>query len=237
MEYSGWVGSPTPLRTEAVSSKTCRELASWWKIFLNLWIFHLRPRNVCFRDEPWQLKVAIDLKAWNICTGAGDEDAAEVDLLGEGLVLELDSDLFVDRWMWCWEWFLIMQKWIFHEKSLSWVWLFWLVWNYNAILVILIGWGYSKKSSWRTLYPQLWSSPCCWRSLVALLWTRQAFWRCSGTDLPDCYMFIVQVQISLVNGHYMIWCLCFTQDDKHDHYPMVKIINMMMLKVWTSDQY
>ena len=48
-------------------------------------------------DEPWQLKVAIDIKTRNVCTGAGDEDAAEVDLLGEGLVLELDSDLFVDR--------------------------------------------------------------------------------------------------------------------------------------------
>ena len=46
-------------------------------------------------DEPWQLKVAIDIKTRNVCTGAGDEDAAEVDLLGEGLVLELDCDLFL----------------------------------------------------------------------------------------------------------------------------------------------
>ena len=45
-------------------------------------------------DEPWQLKVAIDIKTRNVCTGAGDEDAAEVDRLGEGLVLELDRDLF-----------------------------------------------------------------------------------------------------------------------------------------------
>ena len=47
-----------------------------------------------FIDAPWQLKVAIDIKTGNVCTGAGDEDAAEVDLLGEGLVLELDCDLF-----------------------------------------------------------------------------------------------------------------------------------------------
>ena len=45
-------------------------------------------------DAPWQLKVAIDIEARNICTRAGDEDAAEVDLLGEGLVLKLDCDLF-----------------------------------------------------------------------------------------------------------------------------------------------
>ena len=45
-------------------------------------------------DAPWQLKVAMDIEARNICTGAGDYDAAEVDLLGEGLVLELDRDLF-----------------------------------------------------------------------------------------------------------------------------------------------
>ena len=46
-------------------------------------------------DAPWQLKVAIDIKTGNVCTRAGDEDAAEVDLLGEGLVLELDRDLFL----------------------------------------------------------------------------------------------------------------------------------------------
>ena len=45
-------------------------------------------------DEPWQLKVAMDIEARNVCARAGDEDAAEVDLLGEGLVLELDCDLF-----------------------------------------------------------------------------------------------------------------------------------------------
>ena len=47
-----------------------------------------------FIDAPWQLKVAIDIKTGNVCARAGDEDAAEVDLLGEGLVLELDRDLF-----------------------------------------------------------------------------------------------------------------------------------------------
>ena len=44
-------------------------------------------------DAPWQLKVAIDIKTGNVCARAGDKDAAEVDLLGEGLVLKLDHDL------------------------------------------------------------------------------------------------------------------------------------------------
>ena len=48
-------------------------------------------------DAPWQLKVAIDIKTGNVCARAGDKDAAEVDLLGEGLVLELDCDLVAEE--------------------------------------------------------------------------------------------------------------------------------------------
>ena len=70
-------------------------------------------------DEPWQLKVAIDIKTRNVCTGAGDEDAAEVDLLGEGLVLELDRDLFFRSLNVMLGMILIMQRWIFLEKRLS----------------------------------------------------------------------------------------------------------------------
>ena len=43
------------------------------------------------------MKVAIDVKAGDICTRPGDENAAEVDLLGEGLVLELDRDLVAEE--------------------------------------------------------------------------------------------------------------------------------------------
>ena len=48
-------------------------------------------------DAPWQLKVAIDIKTGNVCARAGDKDAAEVDLLGEGLVLKLDGDLITEE--------------------------------------------------------------------------------------------------------------------------------------------
>ena len=43
------------------------------------------------------MKVAIDVKAGDICTRPGDENAAEMDLLGEGLVLELDRDLVAEE--------------------------------------------------------------------------------------------------------------------------------------------
>ena len=43
------------------------------------------------------MKVAVDVKAGDICTRPGDENAAEVDLLGEGLVLKLDCDLVAEE--------------------------------------------------------------------------------------------------------------------------------------------
>ena len=46
---------------------------------------------------PWELKVSIDVKAGDISSGTSDGDAAEVDLLGEGLVLELDRDLVAEE--------------------------------------------------------------------------------------------------------------------------------------------
>ena len=46
---------------------------------------------------PWELEVAIDIKAGDICTRPSDEDAAEMDLLGEGLVLKLDCDLLAEE--------------------------------------------------------------------------------------------------------------------------------------------
>ena len=46
---------------------------------------------------PWELKVSIDVKAGDISSGTSDGDAAEVDLLGEGLVLKLDCDLVAEE--------------------------------------------------------------------------------------------------------------------------------------------
>ena len=43
------------------------------------------------------MKVAIAVKAGDICTSPGEENAAEVALLGEGLVLELDRDLVAEE--------------------------------------------------------------------------------------------------------------------------------------------
>ena len=46
---------------------------------------------------PRKLKFAIDVKARDICTRPGDVNAAEVDLLWEGLVLKLDGDLITEE--------------------------------------------------------------------------------------------------------------------------------------------
>ena len=53
--------------------------------------------NSKHRSAPWELKVAIDVKAGDIWTRPSDENAAEMDLLGEGLVLELDRDLVAEE--------------------------------------------------------------------------------------------------------------------------------------------
>ena len=46
---------------------------------------------------PWKLKLAIDINAGDVCTRPGDVDTAEMNLLGEGFLLELDHDLVAEE--------------------------------------------------------------------------------------------------------------------------------------------
>ena len=68
----------------------------------------LKPSNIVFTKEreaylsedpgpPWKLKLAININAGDVCTRPSDIDAAEMDLLGEGFLLELDRDLVAEE--------------------------------------------------------------------------------------------------------------------------------------------
>ena len=96
MEKSPCVGSAEFVSRAAIASVNTPLFASWLKIFLNLKIFcslKMRPTE----KTPRKLKFAIDVKARDICTRPGDVNAAEVDLLGEGLVLKLDGDRITEE--------------------------------------------------------------------------------------------------------------------------------------------
>ena len=43
------------------------------------------------------MKLAIDINAGDVCTRPSNVDAAEMDLLGEGFLLELDRDLVAEE--------------------------------------------------------------------------------------------------------------------------------------------
>ena len=152
MEYSGWVGSPTPLRTEAASSKTCRELASWWKIFLNLWIFYFWPRNICFRwtlaaqSCDWhQDKERLHRSWWRRCCRSGSSWRRPCPRTWLWPFLIGECDVGNDFWS-CKSGYSSGN--VCFECDL-----FWSVWNENV--GHWRGW-FSKKSTWRNLYPQLW---------------------------------------------------------------------------------